>query len=76
MKIQAGNADARQVSLSNDAYNAAIQLDLQFLRAWEDGLLPDLCCYLRVRQIRIGNPVLVAERLLRKVNAQETRSLI
>ena len=73
MQIQAGNAGTHEASLSNDAYEAAIQLDLQFLRAWEDGRLRDLYCYLRVRQIRNGNPILVAERLLQKVECAKTR---
>ena len=71
--MQADHAGARQVSCSNDAYDDAIQLDLQFLRAWKDGHFPDLCCYLRIRQIRNGNPILVAERLNRKVDAQKVR---
>ena len=73
MQIQAGNAGADQVSPSEHAYDSAVQLDIQFLRAWENGQFPDLCCYLRVRQIRKGNPILVADRLLRKVDVQKTR---
>ena len=73
MQIQAGANAALKLSLSSHAYDAAVKQDLEFLCAWEDGYFPDICCYLRVRQILKGNPILVAERLLRKVDVQKTR---
>ena len=73
MQIQTGPKVALQACPSEHAYDTAIQQDLEFLRAWEDGHFPDVCCYLRVRQIRNGNPILVAERRLRKVDVQKTR---
>jgi hypothetical protein len=34
--------------------------ELQFLAAWENGLIPSLSAYLRVRQIRRAHPDLIA----------------
>lgn len=47
------------------AYEIAFVQDLKFLNAWEDGHFPELCSYLRVRQIRKANPVLT-HRLQKK----------
>ena len=73
MQSQASADAALEVSSSQHGYHAAVQLDLEFLRAWEDGHFPNVCCHLRVRQIRKGNPILIAEQLARTVNAQTTR---
>ena len=74
MQANTVDNDASHVSpVSKHAYDAAIQSDLKFLLDWEEGLFTDLYCYLRVRQIRNGNPILVAERLLRKVDVRKTR---
>lgn len=79
MQIQqqtGGNIGVQISPAAEHGYDDAVQRDLEFLRAWEDGKFPDLYCYLYVRQIRKGNPMLVAQQILGKVNVQKTHPLL
>lgn len=65
IQLQTADRVSSQIhSVSERSYHASAQGDLEFLRDWEDGHFPDLCCCLRVRQIRKGNPILVAQQFL------------